>query len=73
MGVLEHDAQGTAEGRFLYFIDIDSVIADFAVLYIVETVNQVGYGSLSRTGGSHKSNFLSGLGKHLNVMEHHLG
>lgn len=66
-------ADGVEGLKVLEEREIDLAIVDFAVLYIVETVNQVGYGSLSRTGGSHKSNFLSGLGKHLNVMEHHLG
>ena len=73
VGVLEHDAQGAAEGRFLNFIDIDSVISDFSVLYVIEAVNQVGDGGLARPGRAYKCNFLTGLGKQLDVMEYHLG
>ena len=32
MGVLEHDAQGAAQVRLFYLVDVDAVIADFPPL-----------------------------------------
>ena len=40
VGVLQDDAQGAAKAGFPDFVDIDAVIADFAVLNIVEAIEQ---------------------------------
>ena len=40
-------------------VDIDSIITDFSILYIVETVYKVSYCSLSCTCSTYKSNFLT--------------
>lgn len=47
MGVLQHDSERVAQVIFFDLVDIDAVIADLAVLDIVETVDQVGDGRLS--------------------------
>ena len=44
MGVLQHDSERVAQVIFFDLVDIDAVIADLAVLNIVETVDQVGNG-----------------------------
>ena len=72
MGVLEHHAQRPAEVAFFDLIDINIVIANLTILNIIETVNQVGNGRLSCTGGSDKGNLLSGIGIHFNIMQNHL-
>lgn len=47
MGILQHDSERVAQVIFFDLVDIDTVIADLAVLDIVETVDQVGDGRLS--------------------------
>ena len=47
MGVLQHDPKRVAQVIFFDLVDIDAVVADLAVLDIVETVDQVGDGRLS--------------------------
>ena len=59
MGVLQHDAQRAAQVGFFDLMDVDAVIADLAVLNIVEAVDQVGNGSLARTGRADKGDLLS--------------
>ena len=59
MGVLQHDPKRVAQVIFFDLVDIDAVIADLAVLNIVETVDQVGNGRLSGTGAADKGNFLT--------------
>ena len=59
--ILQHHAERTAKVCFFYFIDVDTVIADFAVCNIIKTVYQVGDRSLTCTGSADKGNFLSGL------------
>ena len=59
MGILQHDSERVAQVIFFDLVDIDTVIADLAVLDIVETVDQVGDGRLSGTGAADKGNFLT--------------
>ena len=49
--------------------DIDSVIADFTFLNVVETVDQVGDGSFSCTCGAYESQLLSGLCKEADILK----
>ena len=69
VGVLQDDAQGAAKVGFPDFVDIDAVIADFAVLNIVEAIDQIGDGGLSRAGTAHKGDLLSGCGKEFDVVQ----
>ena len=72
MGILEHHAERPSEIRFLYLVDVDAVVADLAVLDIVEAVDQVRDRRLAGAGGTDKGNFLARLRIQLHIMEHDL-
>ena len=72
VGILEDDAQGAAQVRLFDLIDIDTVIADFAVGDVVETVYEVGDGGLACTGGTDKGDLLSRFGPQADVVENQL-
>ena len=72
MGILQHDSKGTPQIILLYLIHVNPVVADLTVLNVVETIDQVCYGSLARTGGTHESNLLARFGVELHIMQHHL-
>ena len=57
---------------FFDLVDIDAVIADLAVLDIVETVDQVGDGRLSGAGAADKGNFLTRLRVQIYVVKNDL-
>ena len=57
---------------FLYFVDIDTVITDFPVGNIVESVNQVCDRCFSCSGRTDKGNLLPGFGKQCDVMKNQL-
>ena len=61
IGVLQHYAEGAAEVRFLYLVDVDAVVTYLAVLYVVEAVDEVGYGGLARARGAHECYLLTGF------------
>ena len=69
MGVLQDDPQRPAQIRLFDLVDIDTVIPDLSVLYIIKTVDQIGNRSLAGSGGAHKGDLLSRIGVHLNVMQ----
>ena len=69
MGVLQDDSQGAPEVGLFDFIDIDAVIADFAILDVIKAVDQIGDGGFPRTSAAHKSDFLSRRGKELDVVQ----
>ena len=69
VGVLQHDAQRAAQVGFFDLVDVDAVVADLALLNIVETVDQVGDGGLARAGGADEGDLLAGLGVKGNVMQ----
>ena len=49
MGVLQHDAQRTAQIGLFDLVDVDAVVADLAVLNVVEPVDEaVSYTHLGR-------------------------
>ena len=58
--VLENNAQRATQIRLVNLGDIDSVKADFAIGNIVETVDQVGDGRLTRTRRTNEGNLLTG-------------
>ena len=72
MGILKHDAQRAAQIILLDLVDVDTVVADLAILNIVETVDQVGDGRLARARGADKGDLLARRGVKLDVVEHHL-
>lgn len=50
-----------AQVIFFDFLNIDTVIADFALLDVVKPVDEVGNGGFPCTGRTDESNFLSRL------------
>ncbi len=72
MGILEHDAQGTAQVRLFDLIDIDAVVADLAIGNVIKTVDQVGDGGLAGTGSAYEGDLLPRLGPQADVVEYDL-
>ena len=68
MCILQHNAQRTAQIRFLYLVDIDTVVTDFAILYIIKAVNQIGNRRFARTRASYKGNFLPRRRKYFDIV-----
>ncbi len=58
--VLQHDAQGPAQVRLPDLVDVDPVVADLAVLDVVEAVDQVGDRGLARARCAHEGDLLAG-------------
>ena len=56
----------------LDFVDVDAIVADFAVVDVVEPVDQVSDGGLTGTSGSYEGDLLTGLGVEGDVMEDNL-
>ncbi len=59
MSILQHDTKGTSQICLTDLVNIDSVIADLYLLNIIKTVDQIGNGRFTGSGGSDKSNLLS--------------
>ncbi len=72
VGVLQDDAQGPAQVGLANFVDVDAVVADFAVGDVVEAVDEVGDSGLARAGGADEGNLLAGVGVERHVVEHRL-
>ena len=70
MGILQYNAKGTAKVGFTNFIHVNAIVADLTVLDIVETVNQVGNGGFSCSGGADKCNLLSRCRVEHNVVQY---
>ena len=70
--VLQHHAQGPAQGVFLNVAHVDSVIGDGPGVDVIEAVDEVRNGGLSRAGGAHKGDLLPGLGVQAHVVQHGL-
>ena len=52
------------------FVDVDAVITDLTIRYVIEAVDQVSNGGLARAGGAYKSDLLSGMGIERHVVQH---
>ena len=72
MGILENYSKRPSKVCFLNLIDINTVIPDFAILNIIESVNQVCNRSLAGTRRSDKGNLLTGSCGYLNIMKNYL-
>ena len=62
VGVLQDHAKTAAQIGLFNFVDVDSVVTDFAVRNVVKPVDQVGNRCLSRARGAHERDFLAGFG-----------
>ena len=60
----------TAQVSFFDLMDVDAVIADLAILNIVEAVDQVGDGGLAGTGGADKGDLLARTAIQVDVVQH---
>ena len=69
MGVLKHDAQGAAQALLADVPHVDPVVGDEAALDLIEAVDEVGNGGLSRTGGAHEGDLLPRLGVERDAVE----
>ena len=72
MGILQHNAQRTAQGVLCDVLHVDAVVGDNALLHVVEAVDEVGDGGLARTGRAHKGDLLPGFGEQGHIVEHRL-
>ena len=70
--ILQHDAQRAAQVGLADHADADAVIADLAVGNVIESVDEVGNGSLACAGGAYEGDLLAGLCPQADVMEHQL-
>ena len=70
--VLQHHAERAPQVRLLDLVDVDAVVADLAVLDIVEAVDQVRDRRLAGAGGADEGDLLAGLRVQLDVVQHHL-
>ena len=60
VGVLQDDAQTAPEVVPLDLVYVDAVIADLALVHIVEPVQQVGNGGFAGAGGAYEGDLLAG-------------
>ena len=67
MGILQYDPKGMTQVVFFDLINVNAVVADLAILNIVEPVDQVCDRCFSSTGTSNESDLLSGSGKKVYV------
>ena len=72
IGFLQHHAQGSPQVGLGNLVDVDVVVADFAVGNVIEPVNQVRNGGLARAGGAYKGDFLAGMGVQGHIVQHRL-
>ena len=69
MGILQHNAKASAQIGLFDLLNVNAIIQDRALLNIVKTIDQVGNGGLACARAAHKSDFLAGLGKNVNIMQ----
>ena len=59
MRVLQHHAERAAQLGLLDLGDVDAVVADLALIDVVEAIDEVGDGGLAGTRGANKGDLLS--------------
>ena len=70
MCLLQHHAQTVSQVALADVINADAVDSDFAVLNVIETVNQIGNGRLACASAAHKGDFLVRHGVDIDVEQH---
>ena len=71
VGILQHNSQRMPQICLFDLVDVDIVIADFSILNVIKTVDQVGNRRLTRASGAHKGQLLPRLCIERNVFEYH--
>ena len=69
--ILEHDPQGAPQVVLLNLLHVYAVVDHLPSLDVVEAVDQVGDGGLSRAGGTHEGDLLSRLGVEADILQDH--
>ena len=69
IGILQNDTERTTQVSFLYLIDVDTVVSDFAVFDVVETVYKVGDCGFARARRTDKRYLLTGFGVNADVVQ----
>ena len=72
MGLLQDQAERTAQVGLFDLIDVDAVVADLAVCDVIEAVDEVRDGGLAGTRGADEGDLLARFGIDRNVMENRL-
>ena len=72
MRVLQNYTQRLSKLRLLYLCDVYTVVSDFAVLYVVKTVNEVCNRSLARARRAYKRYLLTRLCIQLYIVQDYL-
>ena len=71
MSILQNDAEASAQVCFFDLVDVDSIVADFAVLNVVESVDQVGDGCFTCTSRTNESDLLTWFCVQRKIMQNH--
>ena len=69
MGILQYDSKGMTQVVFFDLINVNAVVADLAILNIVEPVDQVCDRCFSGTGTSNESDLLSWSSKKVYIVQ----
>ncbi len=72
MRILQDNAQAAAQIGLFDLVDIDDVVADFAVGKIVKAIDEVGNGCFARACGTHKGDLLPRPCEQAHVVQHEL-
>ena len=72
MGILKYDSHRTTQIRFADIVNINSVICDFSVLYVIEAVDQIGNCCLSCPCRAYKCKLLPCVSEHFHIMQYNL-
>ena len=70
--VLQNDAERTPQVVLFDVPHVDAVVGDLSGLNVIEAVDQVGDGGLSRTGGADKGDLLARVGIEGQILQHRL-
>ena len=71
MGILQNHSKGMSQVTFFNLVDINAVITNLSILNIIKSIDQIGNGGLSGSGGTDKGNLLSRRRKHFDVVKYH--
>ena len=72
MSILQHDSKRTSQIRLFDLVNIDAVITNLTVLYVIEAVDQVRDRRLTCARRTDEGNLLSRLRVKLHVMQYDL-
>ena len=70
MRILQYDSKRMPQIVFFDFVDINAVITDFTILYIIKTIDQIGNRCLSGAGRADKRDLLSRRRVQVHIMKH---